>query len=91
MTTPSWADSPIHEQIREAGLDKCEIEAERPLDAANCSRIVITLEITDPEIVADYRDTCDELLWEDLVDGELINFAEFVSRENSQAQPPQVG
>lgn len=37
MTTPSWADSPIHEQIREAGLDKCEIEAERPLDAATCS------------------------------------------------------
>jgi hypothetical protein len=51
-------------------------------NAAPCSRIVITLEITDPEVVTDYKNTCDELLWEDLVNGELINFAEFVSREN---------
>jgi len=24
MTTPSWAESPIHDKIREAGLDNCE-------------------------------------------------------------------
>lgn len=48
-----------------------------------CSRILITIEITDPEIVADYKDTCDELVWEDLVNGNLIKFAEFVSRENA--------
>jgi hypothetical protein len=53
---------------------------------AACSRIVITLEITDPEVVTDYKNTCAELLWEDLVNGDLINFAEFVSRENVTAQ-----
>jgi hypothetical protein len=55
-----------------------------------CSRILITLAITDPEVVADYEDTCDELVWEDLVSGELINFAEFVSRENVQVEKPAV-
>lgn len=54
-----------------------------------CSRIRVTLEISDPEVVADYMDTCDELVWEDLVNGELINFAEFVSRENANAHPPR--
>ena len=53
---------------------------------ADCSRILITLEITDPEIVADYKDICDEILWEDLVNG-LIHFAGFVSRENAQDHP----
>jgi len=53
-----------------------------PSDAATCSRIRITLEITDPEVVSDYKNTCNELVWEDLVNGDLINFAEFVSREN---------
>jgi hypothetical protein len=50
-------------------------------------RIVITLAITDPEVVADYRNVCDELVWEDLVNGELINFAEFVSLTH---HPPSI-
>jgi hypothetical protein len=57
-------------------------ESRQAAAATTCSRIVITMEITDPEVVSDYKNTCDELVWEDLANGELINFAEFVSREN---------
>ena len=72
-------------------MGKCAMPAEKEKadarrSAAVCSRIQITLEITDPEVVADYKDTCDELVWEDLVDGELINFAEFVSRKNAEVR-----
>jgi hypothetical protein len=38
MTTPSWADSPIHEQIRAAGLDPIsERAALGPSDVTDCS------------------------------------------------------
>lgn len=66
-----------------------ERDAEEPLPHTTCSRIRITLEITDPEVVEDYKDICDDLVWKDLVNGELINFAEFVSRENETS--PSVG
>ena len=47
-----------------------------------CSRIVVTIEITDPETVEAYRDVDDTLVFEDLRDGTLMNMASFVSREN---------
>ena len=36
MTTKTWADSPIHEKIREAGLDTCESEALSGTGASDC-------------------------------------------------------
>lgn len=59
-------------------------------DETPCSRILITLEITDHEVVEDYKNTSDDLVWDDLVNGELINFAEFVSRKNAKnaGDPP---
>lgn len=62
---------------------KTKLESDTGSNAPTCSRILITLAITDPEVVEDYKDTCDDLLWEDLINGELINFVEFVSRENA--------
>ena len=44
MTIPSWADSPIHEQIRAAGLDPISERAELgPTDATACSRVLNAL------------------------------------------------
>lgn len=39
MTPPPWADSPIHDMIREAGLDNCERTASGPSDATACSAL----------------------------------------------------
>jgi hypothetical protein len=39
MKTESWANSPIHEKIREAGLDNCERIDESGSDAPTCSRL----------------------------------------------------
>ncbi len=42
-------------------------------------KIVITLEITDPETVADYWDIAQELVYDDLYEGSLISECELVS------------
>jgi hypothetical protein len=55
-----------------------EIEAE---DKAR-SRIIVTLEITDPETVMTYKDVDDALVFEDLRYGTLMDKAEFVDRTN---------
>lgn len=87
---PSHASIAVKDIIEkwnnEATLQEESASESASRDAA-CSRIRVTLEIADPEVVADYKNICDELLWEDLVNGELINFAEFVSRENVLVEP----
>lgn len=48
----------------------------------NNERILITLEISDPETVREYKDVSDELLFDDLVNGELIRYVSLVFRKN---------
>jgi hypothetical protein len=44
-------------------------------------KIIITVEITDPEDVADYWDVADKLIEEDLQFGSLMEVCELVSVE----------
>jgi hypothetical protein len=49
-----------------------------------CSRILITIEITDPETVEAYADVDDAFIMEDLEHGTLMSAARLVSRTNSR-------
>ena len=40
MKNDTWANSPIHDKIREAGLDNCEREAKSGSDATACYRLL---------------------------------------------------
>jgi len=52
----------------------------------SCSRIIITIEITDPETVAAYADIDDALLFDDLRSGSLMQMVSLVSRENDRVE-----
>jgi len=52
--------------------------------APDCSRILVTIEITDPETVEAYQNVDDALVFEDLRDGTLMQMASLVSRANAR-------
>lgn len=51
-------------------------------------KIKITLEIEDQEAVENYFDIHDELIFEDLVRGNLINYAKLVKIEREENGTP---
>jgi len=52
----------------------------------DCSRIFVTIEISDPETVKAYADVDDALVFADLRDGTLMQMAQFVSRKNDSVR-----
>lgn len=71
------------EELVPSGANANLPQRQQDSSAPPCSRIVVTLEVTDPETVEAYADVTDELIYEDIRHGSLMQKAEFVSRENA--------
>lgn len=52
----------------------------------NQPRILITIEITDPETVESYSSVDDAILFDDLLYGGLVKLTSLVSRENDPGE-----
>ncbi len=52
----------------------------------DCSCILVTVAITDPETVKAYKDVDDALVFEDLCNGTLMKMAQLVSLENVEGE-----